>query len=69
MVEVVDQIILVEVVVVKDNKFVLNFVYVDDKTKLVEEVKGGGFGSLIQIEELDQVFYFVVEGKFWFVLQ
>lgn len=69
MVDAADQIILVEAAVAKDNKPALNFVYADDKTKPVEEVKGGGSGSLIQIEELDQVFHFAVEGKSWSVLQ
>lgn len=69
MVDAADQIILVEAAVGKDNKPALNFVYADDKTKPVEEVKGGGSGSLIQIEELDQVFHFAVEGKSWSVLQ
>lgn len=69
MVDTADQIILVEAAVTKDNKPALNFVYADDMTKPVEEVKGGGSGSLIQIEELDQVFHFAVEGKSWSVLQ
>ncbi|XP_062591855.1 polyamine-transporting ATPase 13A3-like [Saccostrea cucullata] len=69
MVDPADQIILVEAAVTKDNRPVLNFVYADDKTKPVEEVKNGGSGSLIQIEELDQVFHFAVEGKSWWVLQ
>lgn len=69
MVESADQIILVEAAMTKNSTPSLNFVYADDKTKPVEEVKSGGSGSLIQIEELDQVFHFAVEGKSWSVLQ
>ncbi|XP_056009039.1 polyamine-transporting ATPase 13A3-like isoform X2 [Ostrea edulis] len=69
MVDTADQIIVVEAAVSKDSKPMLNFVYADDKTKPVEEVKSGESGSLIQIEELDQVFHFAVEGRSWAVLQ
>ncbi|XP_022343828.2 polyamine-transporting ATPase 13A3-like isoform X2 [Crassostrea virginica] len=69
MVESADQIILVEAAMTKNSTPSLNFVYADDKTKPVEEVKSGGSGSLIQIEELDQVFHFAVEGKSWSILQ
>lgn len=69
MVDTADQIIVVEAAVSKDSKPMLNFVYADDKTKPVEEVKSGESGSLIQIEELDQVFHFAVEGRSWTVIQ